>query len=197
MNKDERGNTHTDEPRQGLASWLEDALESVIFGSRWILAVFYLVLVFAQVALAGKFLQHSAHLAHSFWSMSETEFVMGMLSLIDMTLMANLMILVIFSGYENFVSVIGVAQRSPDRPKWMGDVDFGGLKLKLIGSLVALSSLNLLGAFYNLETKEDKEITWMLVIHVTFVITGVLFAFSEKIAGHGANGANAVKRQDH
>jgi len=178
----------------GIASFLEDLLERLIFGSRWILAIFYLVLVLAQVALAGKFLQHSAHLAHSFWSMSETEFVMGMLSMIDMTLMANLMILVIFSGYENFVSVIGVAQRSPDRPKWMGDVDFGGLKLKLIGSLVALSSLNLLGAFYNLETKEDKEITWMLIIHVTFVVTGVLFAFSEKIAGHGAQ---AEKRDEH
>ncbi len=194
MDKNADEKEHSGGQQHGLAGFLEETLERVIFGSRWILAVFYLVLVLAQVALAGKFLQHSAHLAHTFWSMSETEFVMGMLSLIDMTLMANLMILVIFSGYENFVSVIGVAQRSPDRPKWMGDVDFGGLKLKLIGSLVALSSLNLLGAFYNLETKEDKEITWMLIIHVTFVITGVLFAFSEKIAGHGANSA---KQQDH
>lgn len=101
-----------------------------------------------------------------------------------MTLLGNLMIIVIFSGYENFVSVIGVAQESPDRPKWMGDVDFAGLKLKLIGSIVALSGINLLGVFLNMEHNKwtNEQLAWMVGIHITFMVTGVMFAMSEKIA---------------
>lgn len=109
--------------------------------------------------------------------------LLGILGLIDKTMLGNLLILVIFSGYENFVSMIGIAQGSPDRPRWMGDVDFAGLKLKLIGSIVALSGINLLGAFLNLKNWSPQDLGWMVGIHLTFVVTGVLFALSEKI-GH-------------
>lgn len=163
-------------------NWIENFLERFIFTSRWILAPFYIVLVIALGALGVKFLQHFIHFITELWVMSETDTLLGLLALIDMTLLANLMILVIFSGYENFVSVIGVAQNSPDRPKWMGDVDFSGLKLKLIGSLVALSSINLLGAFLNIKNWTHEQLAWMIGIHMTFVISGLIFAMSEKIA---------------
>jgi uncharacterized protein (TIGR00645 family) len=163
---------------------IEDFLETFIFRSRWILALFYFVLVIALFALGIKFIQHFYHFSMDLFEMNETDTLLGILGLVDMTLLANLMIIVIFSGYENFVSIINVAQDSPDRPKWMGDVDFAGLKLKLIGSIVALSGINLLGAFLNMKSNAftEHQLGWMVGIHLTFVITGVLFALSEKIS---------------
>jgi uncharacterized protein (TIGR00645 family) len=114
--------------------------------------------------------------------LDETNMLLDILGLIDMTLLGNLMILVIFSGYENFVSKIGIASNSVDRPSWMGEVDFAGLKLKLIGSIVALSGINLLGAFLNLKDWSNEKLGWMVGIHMAFVFTAVLFAVSEKIA---------------
>ena len=169
--------------KNGLLSGIEELLEKCIFASRWILAPFYIGLVLALLLLAFKFLQEFLHFGAAIASLSETDTLLGILGLIDKTLLGNLLILVIFSGYENFVSLIGVAQGSPDRPRWMGDVDFAGLKLKLIGSIVALSGINLLGAFLNLKNWSPQELGWMVGIHLTFVITGVLFALSEKI-GH-------------
>lgn len=161
---------------------IENALEAFIFHSRWILVVFYVSLAIALAELCLKFLQHFYHLTTDIFSLSETDTLLGILALVDMTMLANLLILVIFSGYENFVSVIGIAQDSPDRPKWMGGVDFAGLKLKLIGSIVALSGIYLLSAFLNIKSFSHEELAWMIGMHLTFVITGVLFALSEKIA---------------
>jgi len=167
----------------GLIARLEVFVEKLIFASRWILAPFYIGLVLALLLLAFKFMQEFVHFSAGIVGMSETDTLLGILGLIDKTLLGNLLILVIFSGYENFVSLIGVAQGSPDRPRWMGDVDFAGLKLKLIGSIVALSGINLLGAFLNLKHWSQQELGWMVGLHLTFVIIGVLFALSEKI-GH-------------
>lgn len=169
---------------------IENAIEGFIFSSRWILAIFYIGLVLGLFGLAIKFVLHFYHFGSELLHMNETETLLGVLALVDTTLLANLMLIVIFSGYENFVSVIGVAQDSPDRPKWMGDIDFAGLKLKLIGSIVALSGINLLAAFLDmqvLETELHKHLTnqqlgWMVGIHITFMLTGVLFALTEKIA---------------
>jgi uncharacterized protein (TIGR00645 family) len=94
------------------------------------------------------------------------------------------LILIIFSGYENFVSIIGVAKNSADRPKWMGGIDFAGLKLKLIGSLVALSAINLLAAFLEIDSVSKENLGWMIGIHLTFVFTGLIFAYSERAMGH-------------
>ena len=163
---------------------IESFIEMFIFSSRWILALFYVGLVFALFGLGVKFIQHFYHLSLELFHLNDTETLLGILGLVDMTLLGNLMIIVIFSGYENFVSVIGIAQESPDRPKWMGDVDFAGLKLKLIGSIVALSGINLLGVFLNMEhnTWTNVQLGWMVGLHVTFMVTGVMFAMSEKIA---------------
>lgn len=163
---------------------IEKGLELLIFNSRWILTVFYVGLVLSLIILAIKFVQEFLHFGLTFWNSSEAEFLTGVLALVDKTLLANLLILVIFSGYENFVSVIGAAKNSDDRPSWMGEVDFAGLKLKLIGSIVALSGINLLAAFLEISTTNKNDLGWMIAIHLVFVVTGVLFALSERVMIH-------------
>jgi uncharacterized protein (TIGR00645 family) len=111
-------------------------------------------------------------------------FTLDLLALLDLTLLANLILMVIFAGYENFVSRIDVATESKDRPHWMGTIDFSGLKIKLIGSLVAISVIELLKDFINLSGKEEvgEGTIWRIAIHLTFVISGVLFALMDWIA---------------
>jgi uncharacterized protein (TIGR00645 family) len=108
------------------------------------------------------------------------------LSLIDLSLAGNLMLIVIFSGYENFVSKIDVGDHE-DRPEWMGTVDFSGLKMKLIASIVAISAIALLKAF--LETADSSDgvdvvrLRWLVIIHLTFVVSGVMMALMDYITG--------------
>jgi uncharacterized protein (TIGR00645 family) len=164
------------------ANSIENLIEKIIFRSRWILAVFYLVLVLTLLILAIRFLQGFAHFAVTFWNGSDAHFVSGVLEMIDMTLIANLLILIIFSGYENFVSIIGIAQRSVDRPKWMGGVDFAGLKIKLIGSIIAISGVQLLATFLQIEDADKVDLAWQVGLHIVFLFTGILYAISEKIS---------------
>lgn len=163
---------------------IEVFVEKLIFRSRWILAFFYLILVATLGLVALKFAKEFVHFASIFWNASEAEFVTGVLAIVDKTLLGNLLILIIFSGYENFVSIIGAAKSSADRPKWMGGVDFASLKLKLIGSIVALSGINLLAAFLEIETTNKDDLGWMVGIHITFVVTGLIFALSERYMVH-------------
>jgi uncharacterized protein (TIGR00645 family) len=169
--------------------FIESSLEKIIFGSRWILSIFYLMLILTLILVAVKFVKEFAEFVQVFWFIGEAEFVTGVLSIVDKTLLANLLILIIFSGYENFVSVIGIAEKSADRPKWMGEIDFAGLKLKLIGSIVALSGVHLLAAFLEIEELNKEDLGWMIGLHITFVVTGVLFAMMEKI-GHSSKGGH-------
>jgi uncharacterized protein (TIGR00645 family) len=115
---------------------------------------------------------------------SAQTFTLDLLALLDLTLLANLILMVIFAGYENFVSRIDVATESKDRPHWMGTIDFSGLKIKLIGSLVAISVIELLKDFINLSGKEEvgEGTIWRICIHLTFVVSGVLFALMDWIA---------------
>jgi hypothetical protein len=171
---------------------IENLLEGLIYKARWILVVFYIVLVIALMGFAAKFVTIFWHYISHVFELGETETLIELLGLVDMTLLANLILIVIFSGYENFVSIIGVAVNSPDRPKWMGEVDFSGLKLKLIGSMVALSGIKLLGTFLSIPageaggpgtwTSHDTHLAWMVTIHLTFVVTGVLYAWSERLS---------------
>jgi uncharacterized protein (TIGR00645 family) len=112
--------------------------------------------------------------------------VLDLLALLDLVLLANLILIVLFAGYENFVSKIEIAEESVDRPYWMGTVDFSGLKVKLIGSLVAISVIELLKDFIELAAKEDQEVgqglIWRVLIHITFVLSGVLFAVMDWIS---------------
>ncbi|MCK7578043.1 MAG: YqhA family protein [Chromatiales bacterium] len=114
---------------------IEHLLEVLIFNSRWLLAPFYLGLVVGIMILLIKFGQEFFHVASHAWAGSESDVILAILTLVDMSLVANLMLIIIFSGYENFVSKINTAGHE-DRPDWMGKVDFSGLKVKVIGSIV-------------------------------------------------------------
>ena len=162
---------------------IEHTLERVVFGSRWLLAPFYLGLTFALVILLVKFFQKFWGFASDVTSTSTDDMVLGLLGLLDLTLLANLILIVIFAGYENFVSKIEVATDDIDRPEWMGSVDFSGLKLKLIGSLVAISVIELLKDFMNAANGVNvTEVKWRIAIHLTFVVSGLDFAIMDWVS---------------
>ena len=178
--------------------FLESTLEGGLFASRWLMAPFYVGLVAALVALMVVFFQELAHEIPMLWAfdpatgayaMTPDDAIMLALSLIDMSLAANLVLIVIFSGYENFVSKFVMGDHMV-RPEWMGTVDFSGLKLKLVASIVAISGIALLKAFLDLGSDTDmtpndeKQLMWKVIVHLTFVVSGVLLAFMDWLTGH-------------
>ena len=163
----------------------ERILERGLFRSRWLMAPFYVGLAVALGALLIVFVNEAIHeLAHVF-TMSPEQAILMVLSLIDLSLAGNLLLIVIFSGYENFVSKIDTGD-DEDRPGWMGTVDFSGLKMKLIASIVAISAIALLRAFMKLaegEAIDNRTLGWLVVIHLTFVASGVFLALMDWLAG--------------
>ena len=157
---------------------LERNLERLIFASRWIMAPFYLGLVVSLGMLLVKFSQELIHVVPAVFTMSESGVILAILTLIDLSLAGNLLLMVIFAGYENFVSKIDTGDHE-DRPDWMGKVDFSGLKLKLIASIVAISGIQLLRSFMDVANTTDRDLQWMLAIHLTFVGSGVLLALMD------------------
>ncbi len=160
---------------------IERILEGVIFGSRWLLAPVYLGLIGGLCFLLAKFVQEFLHIVPTVFSASETDVILAVLTLVDLSLAGNLLVMVIFAGYENFVSKIDCAE-SVDRPEWMGKVDYGGLKLKMIASIVAISAIQLLKAFLHVQDLTQRDLAWMLGLHMAFVISGVLLAVMDRIA---------------
>ena len=164
---------------------IEHSLELTIFNSRWLLAPFFLGLIIGIILLLIKFCQELFHLSIHVAATSESDVIIGILALIDITLVGSLLLMIIFSGYEIFVSKIDVAEHQ-DRPSWMGKVDFGGLKLKVIGAIVAISAIDLLKTFMTIPVNPTDENTkmflWKVVIHMTFVLSGLFFALMDKIA---------------
>ena len=146
------------------------------------MAPFYLGLVVALAVLLVVFFNEAVHEFQHALSMTPEGAILMVLSLIDLSLAANLLLIVIFSGYENFVSKIDTADHE-DRPGWMGTVDFSGLKLKLIASIVAISGIALLRAFLEIhnshEAFEPSKLMWMVIVHLTFVVSGVLLALMD------------------
>ncbi|MDE3115284.1 MAG: TIGR00645 family protein [Pseudomonadota bacterium] len=158
----------------------ERAFETLLFASRWLMAPFYFGLVVALVALLYVFGHETLTATLKLSELRETDIIVWVLSLIDLSLMANLLLMVIFSGYENFVSKMDVAEH-PDRPAWMGKIDFSGMKLKLIASIIAISAIHLLRAFMEVESMDKTNLQWMVIIHLTFVASGVLLALMDWI----------------
>lgn len=169
-------------PRQ-LEKRIEHALETIIFTSRWLLAPLYLGLIASIALLVLKFIKELWHLFHAALFEDSGNLIVGVLSLVDLVMIANLLILIIFAGYENFVSKIDTASHE-DRPDWMGLVSFSDLKMKIIGSIVAISAIELLKSFMNLKEYSDGTLAWKVGIHLTFVVSGVLFAIMDRTAGH-------------
>lgn len=161
----------------------ERGLEKLLFASRWLMAPMYLGLVVALGMLAVVFLRELFHYAPEVMTMKGEDVILVVLTLIDLTLAANLLVIVLFSGYENFVSKFDF-DAGQDRPDWMGTVDFSGLKMKLIASIVAISAIDLLKWFMGIEefadpAAMDQKFYWLVIIHLTFVISGLLMALMD------------------
>jgi uncharacterized protein (TIGR00645 family) len=158
--------------------FIEGILEKFLFASRWLLAPFYVVLVLSLIVMVAKVVQIFAEgLPHALEA-TETGVILTVLSFIDLTLTASLLVIVIFSGYENFVSRIDETQHK-DWPEWMGKIDFAGLKLKLMSSIVAISAVQLLRAFMSLKETSDRDLAWYVGIHLVFVISALLLALTD------------------
>jgi uncharacterized protein (TIGR00645 family) len=164
----------------------ERMIERLIFQSRWLLAPVYVGLVAGLLVVLIKFAQRSVDLVGNVFATSSDDTIVGILGLIDLALMGSLLVMVMFAGYENFVSKLDLATHA-DKPSWMGQVDFGDLKLKLMASIVAISAIHVLGSFMNVEHLTDRELAWSVGIHMSFVVSGVLLAVMDRLTGkaHG------------
>ncbi|WP_134726225.1 TIGR00645 family protein [Paracoccus luteus] len=159
---------------------MEKAFERLLFASRWLMAPMYLGLVAVLGMMLVVFVRQSLYYLSQALTMTAETAILAALSLIDLTLAANLLLIVIFSGYENFVSKLNIGDDT-ERPAWMGTVDFSGLKMKLIASIVAISAIDLLKRFMELGRPGivplgDRELGWLVMIHVVFVVSGLLMA---------------------
>lgn len=160
---------------------VESVLERALFASRWLLVPFYIGLVLALALLVVKFAKEFIHFLSVLFTDQGGDVIIGVLSLVDVVMVANLLIIIVFAGYENFVSRFDAADHE-DWPGWMGHVGFAELKMKLIGSIVAISGIELLKAFMHVETLTNEQLGWKVGIHLTFVVSGVLFAVMDRVA---------------
>ena len=154
--------------------------ESVLFSSRWLMAPFYVGLIVSLAVLFLKFLRMLWEFILHAPGAKSSDTILDVLSLIDVTLVGNLILIVVFSGYENFVSRIDTSGQ-PNWPVWITQIDFAGLKQKMLASIVAISAIHVLEAFLNIDTAFDAtKMTWLVSVHLVFVISALLLALSDR-----------------
>ena len=159
----------------------EQRFEGVLFASRWLAAPIYLGLAFSLIMLLVVFARQLIGVSQRLFTLTLDQAVLAVLSFIDIALIANLVLIVIFAGYENFVSKMEITDHV-DRPSWMSTVDFASLKLKLFASIVAITGIELLKSFMALRTGGDvspEAVMWLVIIHLTFLMTGVFSALAD------------------
>jgi uncharacterized protein (TIGR00645 family) len=159
---------------------IERTIERLLFACRWLLAPLYLGLALALIALGVKFFQEAMHVLMTIGTMREDQLVLIVLTLIDIVLVGSLIVMVMFSGYENFVSRIDVA--GGDKLGWLGKLDAGTLKLKVAASIVAISSIHLLKVFMDAKTIPNDKILWYVVLHLTFVVSALLLGVLDRMS---------------
>ncbi|WP_245582669.1 TIGR00645 family protein [Oceanobacter kriegii] len=158
---------------------IERLVEQLIYSARWILAPIYLGLSLALLALGIKFFIEVAHLLPHIVEITETDMVLVILSLIDLALVGGLIVMVMFSGYENFVSRIDLGEGT-EKLDWLGKLDTGSLKNKVAASIVAISSIHLLKVFMNAKNVPNDKLMWYVIIHLTFVVSAVAMGLLDK-----------------
>ena len=159
---------------------LERNIEKLLLASRWLLAPIYVGLSVGILAIGVKFFLELWHLLADLISLPETEVVLVILNLVDIALVASLLVMVMFSGYENFVSRIDAAS-DVGNLDWLGKLDSGTLKIKVAASIVAISSIHLLRAFMNVEHIANDKLMWLVIIHLTFVVSALLLGVLDKL----------------
>ncbi len=160
---------------------MEKLIEKTLFASRWLLAPIFLGLSVTLIALIIKFFEELYHTLTTILSLSEAELILHILSMIDMALVGSLIVMVMFSSYENFVSKIDL-EEGAEKLDWLGKLDSGSLKLKVAASIVAISSIHLLQKFMEAQSIPDNKLMWYVIIHMTFVVSALMMAFLDKIA---------------
>lgn len=163
---------------------LSRIIEALLFGGRWLLVPIYLSMLGLLAMLAAYFVGELVHAVPTLITMSENDLIILTLSLVDLSLTANLVVLVILSGYENFVRRVEFAPGDP-RPEWMGKIDFSALKLKLLASITVIGAVHLLRSFLEIGAETDRDLLWQVVIVGIFGLLSLLLAVTDKIsAGH-------------
>jgi uncharacterized protein (TIGR00645 family) len=162
---------------------MEKIFETLMYRSRWILAPIYLGLSVALLGLGVKFFQEVWHLLTSVLTMQEADLVLVILALIDMAMVGGLIVMVMMSGYENFVSTLQVSE-SEEKLSWLGTMDASSLKMKIAASIVAISSIHLLRIFMNAEKTENDKLMWYTIIHMTFVVSAFAMGYLDKLQKH-------------
>ena len=156
------------------------SFEKILFASRWLLTPFYVALVFALLALLAKVGVRVYDLATGFVGLDEEDVLLAALGIVDLTLSASLIVIVILSGYANFVARVDVEAHA-NWPRWIAEVDFSELKLKLMASIVAISAVKLLEAFMDVEHESDRDLAWQTGVLATFVVSAVLLALADRL----------------
>jgi len=159
---------------------VEAGVESLIFNSRWLMAPFYIGLAISLAVLLLKFCMMLWEFITHAPGSKESDIILGVLSMIDVSLTGNLILIVMFSGYENFVSKIDPGAH-PEWPEWMSKIDYTSLKQKLLGSIVAISAIQVLKAFMNIDVYIDPvKLSWLVGVHLTFVFSTLMLALSDR-----------------
>jgi uncharacterized protein (TIGR00645 family) len=174
------------------------SMSKLIFLSRWLQAPLYFGLVVAQGVYVYHFLRELLHLVEKAPGIDETTIMLTVLGLIDVVMIANLLIMVIVGGYETFVSRLNLEEH-PDQPEWLSHVNAGVLKVKLATALIGISSVNLLKTFIEVSTKPmpDHAVMWQLLLHLTFVFSALLLAWTDRISNQTAIAAATYSSRNH
>ncbi|QZN96268.1 TIGR00645 family protein [Symbiopectobacterium purcellii] len=162
---------------------MERFIENLMYTSRWLLAPIYLGLSLGLLALMLKFFQEVFHILPSVFALAEADLILVLLSLIDMTLVGGLLVMVMLSGYENFVSTLNIDENR-EKLSWLGKMDSGSLKNKVAASIVAISSIHLLRVFMDARNTPDNKLMWYVIIHLTFVLSAFLMGYLDKATRH-------------
>jgi len=165
------------------ANKIEKKMERLMYASRWILAPVYFGLSLALLGLSIKFFQEIYHFMPHILEIEESTLILDLLTLIDLTLVGSLMVIVMFSGYENFVSQLDIGENT-EKLGWLGSHDYGSLKMKLAASIVAISSIHLLKIFMNVQDTDNDKLMWYVLIHLTLVFSALFMGYLDKISRH-------------
>jgi uncharacterized protein (TIGR00645 family) len=163
-----------------MSNKFETVFEKLIFLSRWLQAPLYAGLIVGGMLYTYKFLVELIHMCKIINEITEVELMLGVLTLVDITMVANLLVMVIIGGYSTFVSKLDIDQHE-DKPEWLQKIDAGTLKVKLAGSLVGISSIHLLQTFINIKNHESEHVMWQVIIHFLFLTSALMLAYTEKI----------------
>ena len=159
---------------------MERFLENAMYASRWLLAPVYFGHSLRLIALTIKFFQEIFHILPHIFSVSESDMILTLLSLVDMTLVGGLLVMVMFSGYENFVSQLDINE-GKEKLSWLGKMDATSLKNKVAASIVAISSIHLLRVFMDAKNVPDNKLMWYVIIHLTFVLSAFVMGYLDRL----------------